>query len=319
MRQGAEHEHREDGHEHERTDRRTRPEKPSHGRPIYAVVLAVLLVAAVMLLSGVLVFGAHAYANTITFTGYELLGKPTDTSITINIVPASSIEYYYDYGTTQEDRIRAGHPTPLPPAANRTKSSSPVLPPTRKYYYRMVYDGDGDVDDGDYEVRDEHTFRTQRAEGAGFVFTVTSDSHAQFNTNHQNAWTNILNELPDFEIDLGDTFYPGAASSQSAVNNAYLAYREPLYMGKIGHSVPIFLAAGNHEDEEGWNLDDTPFSSAVGSIQARKAFFPTPIDDGGFYSGNTDPLASDRRSDLRRRVSRGLLRLDVGRRVVRGH
>ncbi len=34
-------------------------------------------------------------ATTITFTGDELLGKPTDTSITINIVPASAIEYYY--------------------------------------------------------------------------------------------------------------------------------------------------------------------------------------------------------------------------------
>ena len=31
-------------------------------------------------------------ADTITFTGVELLGKPTDTSIAINIVPASTIE-----------------------------------------------------------------------------------------------------------------------------------------------------------------------------------------------------------------------------------
>jgi hypothetical protein len=101
--------------------------------------------------------------------------------------------------------------------------------------------------------------------------------------------TNVLNDQPDLHIDLGDTFYPGAANSQAAVNNAYLAYRDPLYMERISHSVPIFLAAGNHEDEEGWNLDDTPFSSAVGSIQARKAYFPTPIPDG-FYSGNVDPL-----------------------------
>ena len=38
-------------------------------------------------------------ATSITFTGEELLGKPTDTSITINIVPASTIEYHYQYGT----------------------------------------------------------------------------------------------------------------------------------------------------------------------------------------------------------------------------
>ena len=38
-------------------------------------------------------------ATEITFTGGELLGKPTATSITINIVPASTIEYHYQYGT----------------------------------------------------------------------------------------------------------------------------------------------------------------------------------------------------------------------------
>ena len=88
--------------------------------------------------------------------------------------------------------------------------------------------------------------------------------------------------------------------------------------GKIGPPVPIFLASGNHEDEEGWNLDDTPFSIGLASIQARKAYFPTPIHGRGFYSGEHRSLAP-RRSDLRRPVPRGLLRLDVGRRALRGH
>src|SRR5690606_21466239 len=86
------------------------------------------------------------------------------------------------------------------------------------------------------------------------------------------------------------TFYIDSSTNQSAINARYLAYREPLIFGKIGPSVPIFLSSGNHEDEEGWNLDDTPFSSGVGNIQARKAYFPTPIEDGVFYTGNTDPL-----------------------------
>ena len=81
------------------------------------------------------------------------------------------------------------------------------------------------------------------------------------------------------------------ATSQSAVNTAYLAYRKPNYFDKISSSIPIFLASGNHEDEEGWNLDDTPFSIARASIQARKLYYPTPTN-GGFYSGNTDPLAA---------------------------
>ena len=67
----------------------------------------------------------------------------------------------------------------------------------------------------------------------------------------------------------------------------------PSYFGKIGPSIPVFLATGNHEDEEGWNLDDTG-TNATGlwNIATRKAYFPMPIDEGpgGFYSGNSDPL-----------------------------
>ena len=156
----------------------------------------------------------------------------------------------------------------------------------------MIYDGDGSVQDGNYEVGDEHRFHTQRANGETFVFTVTSDGHAQFNTAHQNAMTNVLNDLPDFNIDLGDTFMVDGTGSQAAVDDDYLALRNPLYMGRIGPSVPLFLTPGNHEEEEGWNLDDAPFSSGVGSVQARKAYFPTPnAIDSPFYSANTDPLA----------------------------
>jgi hypothetical protein len=140
-------------------------------------------------------------------------------------------------------------------------------------------------------VRDEHTFHTQRARGATFVFTVTSDSHAQYNSYYQQAMANIEADNPDFNLDLGDTFMVDNDTNQSQVNNEYLAQRGSSYMGRIGPSVPIFLTPGNHEEEEGWNLDDTPFSIGVASIQARKAYFPTPTNDG-FYSGNTDPLAA---------------------------
>jgi phosphodiesterase/alkaline phosphatase D-like protein len=245
----------------------------------------------VFLLSLVGGSAASVQATTITFTAEELLGKPTNTSITINIVPASDVEYYYEYD------VISGAPYDFRTANVTAAGGQPSevtitdLIPNTRYYYRMVYDGDGDVDDGDFETRGEHSFWTQRAKGSTFKFTVTSDSHATFNTNHQQAMTNILNDQPDFDLDLGDTFYPASGTTtQAAVNNAYLAYRDPLYMDRIGHSVPIFLASGNHEEEEGWNLDDTPFSIGVGSIQARKAYFPTPTNDG-FYSANTDSLA----------------------------
>ena len=248
-----------------------------------------IILVVVVSIIGLVFVPMVAMGATTTFTGGELLGKPTDNSITINIVPASTIEYYYEYGTSQ------GGPYPYSTTPKTAAGGQPDevvitgLDFNTRYYYRMIYDGDGDVEDGNFEVRDEHTFHTQRAEGEEFVFTITSDSHAIYNTQYQQAMANIETDGPDFHLDLGDTFMADNDTNQSQVNYEYLAQRDSLYMGRIGTSVPIFITPGNHEEEEGWNLDDMPFSIGVGSIQARKAYFPTPINDG-FYSGNVDIL-----------------------------
>ena len=230
-------------------------------------------------------------ASTITFAAEELLGKPESTSITINIIPDSTIEYHYQYGLsagantwqTANVTATAGQPSEI---------TITGLTANTKYYYRMQYHAPGDAMN-DWVNRTEHSFWTQRAPGSTFKFTIVSDSHAMYNTQYQQAMTSIASDQPDFHFDLGDTFMVDNTTTQSAVNTAYLAQRELVYMDRIGHSVPIFLASGNHENEEGWNLDDA-FSIAQASIQARKLYFPTPIDEGpgGFYSGNTDPLAA---------------------------
>ena len=63
----------------------------------YLTALSILTTLA--LLSGLLgVPSFHAQAaTTIPFTAEELLSRPTDTSITINVIPQSAIELYYDY------------------------------------------------------------------------------------------------------------------------------------------------------------------------------------------------------------------------------
>ncbi len=248
------------------------------------VALAILL-AALAVVVGLMGPVSMAQATTVTFTAGEFLGKPTNDSITINVIPAGAIQYYYRYGTS------AGVYTGQSATADATAGQPSELTITglsanTKYYYQMVYDGDGSVIDGDFETRTEHSFQTARAKGNSFVFSVTSDWHGSGTA----VWTDILGEASDFDVDLGDTFMIDGAGSQTTVDNAYKNLRGSTLMGKIGVSSSIFLASGNHEDEEGWNLDDTPFSIGVASIQARKAFFPTPTN-GGFYTGNTDPLA----------------------------
>ena len=253
----------------------------------------IFLCTFILMLGMAFVPGAlYAQVTPITFTGEELLGKPTNNSITVNIVPDVTIEYHYQYGTSLGG--------PYTDTSNFTATGGQPhevdisgLDPNTQYYYRMQYHipGDGEPVEN-WVLRDEHSFWTQRAPGSTFTFTIVSDSHAMYNPQYQQAMTNVNDDHPDFHFDLGDTFMTDSDTSQNQVDTEYLAQRDPLYMGKIGPSVPIFLASGNHENEEGWNIDDTPFSIALGSVQARKAYYPTPIPGGSFYSGNTDPLAA---------------------------
>jgi hypothetical protein len=248
-----------------------------------------MLIVMIFLMS-LLPAGSVAYAaSTISFSGEELLGKPTNNSITINIVPVSTIEYYYEYGVASGVYTEQ---TPYEEATGGQPHEVVItgLDPDTQYFYRMRYHAPGgDMDD--WVIRNEHSFWTQRAPGSTFKFTIVADSHAYYNTEYHNTMANVASDEPDFHFDLGDTFMTDGDTSQSQVFAEYLAQRGGNYMDLVGHSAPIFLTSGNHENEEGWNFDDTPFSIALASVQARKLYYPTPIPDS-FYSGNSDPLTA---------------------------
>jgi hypothetical protein len=216
----------------------------------------------------------------------EIVGCPTDHSIVINVIVEPGLEFYYQYGTSsgtyagQTETITA-------PSDNPVEVVIDDLSPNTRYYYRMKYSTDG----LNWVERAEHSFHTQRAKGSSFVFTIIADTHAEFyDSDYQQAVLNVIDDQPDFHMDLGDTFMTDGDNSQSQVDNEYLLARDPDYMGGIGHSAPIFLASGNHENEEGWNFDDA-FSIALASVQARKMYYPTPVP-GEFYSGNEDLLTA---------------------------
>ena len=254
---------------------------------LFCRIFVIGLMLSIQCLDGVTTVRA---ASTISFTGAELVGTPTDSSIVINIIPNSTIEYYYEYGTSSGSyTLQTGYFTAAAGEASEIEITG--LAANTEYFYRMRYHAPGDAMD-DWVIRDEHSFWTQRPEGSPFIFTITSDIHGQSggSTNFGRAVAHIVADDPDFHLDLGDTFMIDGDTSQSAVNSAYLAFRATNAFGAFGTDTPIFLSSGNHEEEEGWNLDDTPFSAGVGGIQARKMYYPTPIE-GDFYTGNTDPLS----------------------------
>ena len=67
--------------------------------------------------------------------------------------------------------------------------------------------------------------------------------------------TNIANDHPDFEIDFGDTFAMDSVTTAAGAEQAYLYQRQ--FFDIVGNSAPVFLAVGNHEQQEAWHLDDT--------------------------------------------------------------
>ena len=222
------------------------------------------------------------------FRAAELLGKPTDTSVAVNVVPVQDLSLYYEYGNAPGAYTSRTSTEP----AKAGVASETVLRGLRsntQYYYRLQYQLAGS---SEWTSRTEHSFRTQRPPGEPFVFTITADSHLEgvggpmAGRRFQQAALNIAKDRPDFHFDLGDTFGTDGMTTQGQVDDRYLALRT--YFETFADSAPLFLVLGNHENEEGWNLDDDP-SLALMSVRGRKQFYLTPVPDA-FYTGNADRL-----------------------------
>ncbi len=249
--------------------------------------LLAILVVVVSLIGGP-VSGVQA-ATTITFTGAELLGRPTDTSIMITIVPASTIQYYYEYGTASATYTAQTDPATAT-GGQPGKVVIEELDPNTRYYYRMKYHLPGETD---WVTRAERSFWTQRARGSTFTFTITSDSHVNIMLGQAATWDqtmdNVAADHPDFHLDLGDTFAMDGVTSVTTAETNYKSQYQ--FFNLVSHSASIFIAPGNHEQQEGWHLDDTPDPALAPPIigaNAQKKYFPNPVPDA-FYSGNTDP------------------------------
>jgi len=239
--------------------------------------------------------------NILLSSSYNIvLGRPTDDSVTANVIMNYEGDISFEYGTASGSY---GTPTTAIPCPGGEPVEVVIngLDSDTQYFYRLRYRATG----GDPWTRGaEYSFHTQRAQGEAFTFTITSDSHLgqTFSGNdparHNQTTLNIAAEHPDFNLDLGDSFIMSLADNQSQVDDIYLDQRRdenndflPAFFGNFSHSSPIFLVMGNHEDEEGWNLDDSPFSKGIASIIARKKYYSNPIPDT-FYSGNNDLLPS---------------------------
>jgi len=230
-----------------------------------------------------------------TFVAPELLGRPTDHSITINAMSLLTLEAFVEYGL-RPDRLTWRTPAALYPGDTPIEIVLDGLTPNTTYYYRLRF---RTLDASEFEAGPLGHFHTQRPPGSSFRFTVTSDSHlwegVRQGTNvalYAETLRNVSLDDPDFHIDLGDNLfaedYTGGdvVDFQDAVTRL-LAQRP--FLHQVCLSAPLFLVLGNHEGEQGWRLTGQDDNVAVWASNARKLLYPNPAPDD-FYTGNEDDL-----------------------------
>jgi hypothetical protein len=232
-----------------------------------------------------------APSSNSDFSASEILGRPTNTSVTVNVVPANNMEIYYEYGTSSGN---CTNETPTVTATANTPIESLIekLAPNSRYYYRLRYCQPGA---GQFAVGTEHTFVTQRAPGSTFTFDIQGDSHPerlgkQFDPDlYKQTLQRVASDQPDFYLLSGDDFSVDTLKviNVNTVTERYTLQRP--FLGLIGNSAPIFLVNGNHEQAAQYNLNGTPNNVAVWAQLARNRYYPQPAPDD-FYTGDTQPV-----------------------------
>ena len=219
-----------------------------------------------------------------------VLGRPTNTGITAGILSSRALEGFLEYGVAAG--VYGKHSAQVTiPAQTPVEVQMEDLQPDTKYYYRFRSRRAGETD---FASGAEHSFRTQRAPGNAFTFTIQGDSHPERPREHDPAlYAQMLGavaaEQADFHLTIGDDFSVDAlpAVDADAVHAIYL--RQRYFLGLVACSAPLFLTNGNHEQAALCNLDGTDSSVAVLAQNARNALFPQPATDG-FYSGDTQTV-----------------------------
>lgn len=244
-------------------------------------MLRILQTTIFILLLQPLIFGQ-------TVTQSELLGRPTDKSITIRLFFSEKTEVQVQYGITSTQLAYQSTWITTEADGNATFVLDNLLPNT-KYFYRIAY-----RKSAAHPIleRPVYSFQTQRAKGQKFTFIVQADPHLDENSDtavYRRCLKNQLEDGADFMIDLGDIIMTDKLNgSDGKITRDTIAKRCQYmreYYTTACHSLPLFMALGNHEGEAGWQLKNNAENIAVWGTLERKKYFTNPIPNG-FYTGD---------------------------------
>lgn len=219
----------------------------------------------------------------------ELLSRPTDNEITVHVIFAERAEVWVEYGRF-DGTFNSATTVQIAEPSQPTEIRLDGLTADTKYRYRLCHRPTGTEET---IRRTEHVFQTARRPGSEFTFVVQADPHVdeQSDTSlYRRCLQNQLEDAPDFMIDLGDIFMSDKLKGSSGkIERDTINYRcdllRTLYEPTV-HSVPLFIALGNHEGEAGWQLNNNAENVAVWGTLERKHYFSNP-EPNRFYSGDT--------------------------------
>ena len=245
--------------------------------------------AAILLALGPLASGEPLSAVPPVVT--EILGRPTDRSVTVNARSDAALELYYEYGPASGSAA-ARTATVTAAALSPTELLLEGLAPDARTWYRMRYRAAGST--GPFETGSEHSLHTQRAPGSSFTFALQGDSHperaSQFAAAlYERTLATVAADAPDFYLTMGDDFSIDTLRTLTAEAVAERYTIQLPWLGIVAPSAPLFLVNGNHEQAARYLLDGTPNNPAVWAQNARNRFYPQPAPDT-FYSGNTEEV-----------------------------
>ncbi len=217
----------------------------------------------------------------------QILGRPTDTSITLSVLSPDDGEVFVEYGTRPGIYSSKTKPTAIS-ASKPLEISIEHLQPDTLYYYRLNRRQPGE----------ECTFHTQRKPGSAFTFGVQGDSHPERRDRmyqpdlYRLTMQNVIKAHPDFYLTLGDDFsieqlYNRDNFTPETVADVYINQRS--FLGIAARSVPLFLVNGNHEEAARYLLNGKPDSVPVTVGRARLLYYPLPAPDR-FYTGDAEPV-----------------------------
>ena len=229
------------------------------------------------------------------FIARETVARVTDTSALIHCISLLSLDFFVEYKAAGTYRWRATS------RITRSMPGQPIevtlrdLSPATEYLYRVVYRETGNKP---FSRGMAHSFRTQRAEGDEFTFTIESDTHVRYSEEavawqestgqlqmKDLSWDTIEKEGADFHINLGDWFEGRVGHCITETTAVYDYIKTKAYQGT--RCWPTYFALGNHEGE-----NPTQDAYHLNARSARMKVIPNPDTTVSTFYKNPNPYES---------------------------